>query len=110
MVTSGYRLCRFGRGDGRLEHLPGARGGALAPAFVIGHSWGTLVALALALVYPEAVRSLILLSGYYYPTLRADVSLFSPPAIPVTGDFLRYTVVPPLTAAMLPAMVKRSFA
>ena len=68
------------------------------------------MALALALDYPEAVRSLILLSGYYYPTLRADVALFSPPAIPVIGDFLRYTVVPPLTAAMLPAMVKRSFA
>ena len=83
---------------------------ALEPAVVIGHSWGTLVALALALDYPEAVRSLILLSGYYYPTLRADVALFSPPAIPVIGDFLRYTVVPPLTAAMLPAMVKRSFA
>ena len=83
---------------------------ALEPAVVIGHSWGTLVASALALDYPEAVRSLILLSGYYYPTLRADVALFSPPAIPVIGDFLRYTVVPPLTAAMLPAMVKRSFA
>ncbi len=83
---------------------------ALEPAVVIGHSWGTLVALALALDYPEAVRSLILLSGYYYPTLRADVALFSPPAIPVIGDIMRYTVVPPLAAAMLPAIVKRNFA
>jgi pimeloyl-ACP methyl ester carboxylesterase len=83
---------------------------ALEPAVVIGHSWGTLVALALALDYPEAVRSVILLSGYYYPTLRADVALFSPPAIPLIGDVMRYTVVPPLAAAMLPALVKRSFA
>ena len=82
----------------------------LEPAVVVGHSWGTLVALALALDYPEAVRSLILLSGYYYPTLRADVALFSPPAIPVIGDIMRYTVVPPLAAAMLRAMVERSFA
>jgi pimeloyl-ACP methyl ester carboxylesterase len=83
---------------------------ALEPAIVIGHSWGTLVALALALDYPEAVRSLVLLSGYYYPTSRADVGLFSAPAIPVIGDLMRYTVVPPLAAAMLPLMVKSSFA
>jgi pimeloyl-ACP methyl ester carboxylesterase len=37
------------------------------------------------------------------------VALFSPPAIPVIGDIMRYTVVPPLAAAMLPAMLKRSF-
>jgi pimeloyl-ACP methyl ester carboxylesterase len=80
------------------------------PAVVIGHSWGTLVALALALDYPEAVRSLILLSGYYYPTLRADAVLSSPAAIPVIGDVLRYTVVPPVAAAILPLMVKRNFA
>jgi pimeloyl-ACP methyl ester carboxylesterase len=80
------------------------------PAVVIGHSWGTLVALALALDYPEAVRSLILLSGYYYPTLRADAVLSSPAAIPVIGDVMRYTVAPPLAAAILPVMVKRNFA
>jgi pimeloyl-ACP methyl ester carboxylesterase len=83
---------------------------ALEPAVVVGHSWGTLVALALALDYPETVRNLVLLSGYYYPTLRADVALFSPPAIPVIGDVMRYTVSPPLTAAILPLMVKRIFA
>jgi pimeloyl-ACP methyl ester carboxylesterase len=80
------------------------------PAVVVGHSWGTLVALALALNYPEAVRGLVLLSGYYYPTLRADVALFSPPAIPVIGDLMRYTVVPPMAAAMMPVMVKHAFA
>jgi pimeloyl-ACP methyl ester carboxylesterase len=80
------------------------------PAVVVGHSWGTLVALALALDYPEAVRSLVLLSGYYYPTLRADVVLSSPPAIPVIGDIMRYTVSPPLAAAILPMLIKRSFA
>src|SRR5205085_2296722 len=33
-------------------------------AAVIGHSWGTMVALALALRHPESVRGLVLLSGY----------------------------------------------
>ena len=44
---------------------------------VVGHSWGTMVALALALDHPEHVSGLVLASGYYYPTARADVVLFS---------------------------------
>ena len=49
---------------------------------VVGHSWGTLVALALSLRYPEDVKSLVLLSGYYFPTLRLDVPALASPAIP----------------------------
>jgi pimeloyl-ACP methyl ester carboxylesterase len=56
---------------------------AIERPIVIGHSWGTLVALALALAQPDAVGGLVLLSGYYQPTLRADVPLFLLPAIPV---------------------------
>src|SRR5437870_950122 len=33
---------------------------------VVGHSWGALVALAMALESPEDVSGLVLLSGYYY--------------------------------------------
>ena len=61
---------------------------------VLGHSWGTMVAVSLALQAPTLVRSLVLLSGYYFPTARLDVALFSPPAIPVLGDAMRYTVSP----------------
>src|ERR1700712_3296224 len=42
-------------------------------AIVLGHSWGTLVGLALALRYPDAVQALVLASGYYYANARADV-------------------------------------
>jgi pimeloyl-ACP methyl ester carboxylesterase len=63
-------------------------------AIVVGHSFGTLVALSLALEVPDFVRGLVLLSGYYYPSLRADVPLLSGPAIPVIGDVMRYTVSP----------------
>jgi pimeloyl-ACP methyl ester carboxylesterase len=63
-------------------------------AIVLGHSWGTLVALSMALEVPDFVRGLVLLSGYYYPSLRADVPLLSGPAIPVIGDVMRYTVSP----------------
>jgi pimeloyl-ACP methyl ester carboxylesterase len=42
-------------------------------AVVVGHSWGTLVALAMALDHPGVVSGLVLLSGYYYGTARPDV-------------------------------------
>jgi pimeloyl-ACP methyl ester carboxylesterase len=77
---------------------------------VVGHSWGTNVALALALADPAAVRGLVLLSGYYHPTLRADALLVAPAAVPVLGDLLRHTVSPLLGAALLPVLVKGMFA
>jgi pimeloyl-ACP methyl ester carboxylesterase len=61
-------------------------------AIILGHSWGTLVALALAMKYPQEVQALVLASGYYYPNARADVVILSPPAIPLIGDVLSYTL------------------
>lgn len=76
---------------------------------VVGHSWGTLVALALALAHPKDVSGLVLLSGYYFPTARRDVWLFAPPAIPVVGDVLRYTVSPLLGRLLAPKLVRKVF-
>ena len=39
-------------------------------AIVVGHSLGTLVALAFALDHPRLVSGLVLASGYYFPTPR----------------------------------------
>ena len=77
---------------------------------VLGHSWGAAVALALGLNHPEAVRGLVLLSGYYYPTLRADVLFSAPTAIPILGDLLRYSVSPFIGKLMLPLILKGMFA
>lgn len=77
---------------------------------VLGHSWGTLVSLALALAHPQRVAGLMLLSGYYYPTARADVVLVSPPAIPVIGDVIVNTISPPVARAIFPALSRRIFA
>ena len=77
---------------------------------IVGHSWGTMVALALALDHPEAVSGLVLASGYYYPTPRTDVVLFSPPAIPLLGDLLRHTVAPFVGEAMAPSLFRKMFA
>jgi pimeloyl-ACP methyl ester carboxylesterase len=76
---------------------------------VVGHSWGTLVALALALDHPRHVGGLVLVSGYYYPTPRVDVALFSPPAIPLLGDVLSYTVAPLLGEAFAPKLIDKMF-
>src|SRR3954466_2194140 len=79
-------------------------------AIVLGHSWGTMVAVSLALQSPSLVRSLVLLSGYYFPTARMDAVLSSPNAIPGIGDALRHTVSPPLARLMLPAGIRAMFA
>ncbi|WP_346767126.1 alpha/beta fold hydrolase [Enterovirga aerilata] len=76
---------------------------------VVGHSWGALVALALALDAPERARALLLLSGYYYPTARLDVALLSGPAVPALGDLAAHTVAPILARAVLPGLLKRIF-
>ncbi len=76
---------------------------------VVGHSFGAVVALALALDHPDAVSGLVLLSGYYHPTLRADALLAIPQALPAIGDAIRYTVSPLAGAMMLPLLLKRMF-
>jgi len=76
---------------------------------VLGHSWGTLVAVALALNYPRNVRALILASGYYYPTVRADVLMLSPPALPLVGDVLSHTISPLLGRLLWPIFLRKIF-
>jgi pimeloyl-ACP methyl ester carboxylesterase len=86
-----------------------ARLGVDSPV-VVGHSWGAIVSLALALNHPDSIRGLVLLGGYYFPTHRLDVWAFSPPAIPVIGDVMRYTVSPPIMRWLAPKIIRASFA
>jgi pimeloyl-ACP methyl ester carboxylesterase len=89
------------------------------PALVVGHSWGTLVALQFALQYPGECARLLVISGYYFPTFRPDAALFSVPALPIVGDALCYTIAPllarllarPISARVFsPAPVDEAFA
>ncbi|HEV7263708.1 MAG TPA: alpha/beta hydrolase [Falsiroseomonas sp.] len=82
----------------------------LRPPVVVGHSWGTLVAMALGLADPRAIAGLALAAGYHYPTARADVVAFSPPAVPLLGDVLRHTVAPLFGRLIAPRMIRRMFA
>lgn len=120
-----YRAIAFDRpGFGHSERpggrmwTPEAQASVLAAAFrqlgverpiVVAHSWGALVALALALDHPRQVSGLVLVSGFYYPTPRLDVALFSPPALPLVGDLLSYTIAPLIGEVMAPRLFERMF-
>ncbi|KMO31803.1 alpha/beta fold hydrolase [Methylobacterium aquaticum] len=77
---------------------------------VVGHSWGTIVALALAIQDDRDLgldlRGLVLLSGYYYPGRRADVALIAPLAVPGVGDAAR-AMMPEAVGQMLAPQVFR---
>jgi pimeloyl-ACP methyl ester carboxylesterase len=76
---------------------------------VLGHSWGTLVAVALALDHPEVPRSLVLASGIYFPSARLDAPVLAPPAIPLVGDLLAHTLSPLAARAMWPGWLRMIF-
>lgn len=76
---------------------------------VVGHSWGTLVALAMALDFPKYIRAITLVSGYYYPSARPDTAVLSAPALPGIGHLLRHTLAPVLGRLLWPRLIKRAF-
>ena len=96
------------KAQANLVHLAMKQLG-IARAKVLGHSWGASVAVALGLKHPETVASLILASGYYYPTPRTDVLLLSGPAVPIIGDILRYTLSPILGRLLWPLLMRKIF-
>ena len=73
---------------------------AVERPLVVGHSWGTIVALALAADGRRTLRGLVLLSGSYFPGHRADAALIAPLAIPGLGDAARALVPAKMSAAL----------
>jgi pimeloyl-ACP methyl ester carboxylesterase len=77
---------------------------------VVGHSWGTLVALNMVLEQPDDVGGLVLMSGYYWPTLRLDAPVAGWLAVPLVGDIMRYTVSPLFGRLNAPLVLEAMFA
>jgi pimeloyl-ACP methyl ester carboxylesterase len=73
-------------------------------AVVVGHSWGAVAALAMAIKNPAQVAALVVVSGYYFRTLRPDVLLVAVGALPVLGDLLAHTIAPVLGWLQLPLL------
>jgi pimeloyl-ACP methyl ester carboxylesterase len=82
----------------------------LVRPLVFGHSWGTQVAMNLALDHPDSVGGLVLASGYYFPTARADGLMAAPATVPLLGDLLRHTILPLIGRATAPGMFRKMFA
>jgi pimeloyl-ACP methyl ester carboxylesterase len=74
---------------------------------VVGHSWGAIVAMAMAVRHEADTAGVVALSGYYFWTVRPDVLLAGVGALPIVGDLLRYTVSPLLNWLLMP-LVKRA--
>ncbi len=125
LAAAGYRVLAFDRPGfgystrprGRLwtvDHqaqlmLRALRQLEVAQALVFAHSWGTLVAMAMAALDPGVVRGLVLASGYYYPSFRLDAPLQSGPAIPLLGDAMRFTISPLIARLLTPLQTWRLF-
>jgi pimeloyl-ACP methyl ester carboxylesterase len=81
----------------------------IARPVIVGHSWGSLVALAYGLEFPGQTRGVVLASGYYFPTARPDALMLGPPAIPVLGTLLRHTLSPLAGRLLWPAALRLLF-
>ena len=63
----------------------------------------------MAVRHPADTAGLVLLSGYYFWTLRPDALLVAAGAIPVLGDVLRHTVSPWLGRLLMPLQKRAMF-
>jgi pimeloyl-ACP methyl ester carboxylesterase len=122
----GYRVVVFDRpGFGYSERPSTRKWGAIEQAkllqrawqlldierpVVVGHSWGTLVALAAALEAGQRVAGLVLLSGYYYPTPMARSNVRASPTLAVLPGVLREALMPFAWRLAAPGAVARIFA
>lgn len=77
---------------------------------LVGHSWGTLVALEMALQNQDDTAGLVVIAGYYVATLRPDVLLVAPAAAPLLGAALRNTVAPLFGWLTMPLLKRTVFA
>jgi pimeloyl-ACP methyl ester carboxylesterase len=126
VLAQDYRVVAFDRpGFGHSERprtiawTPAAQADLLSNAMrrlgigsviAIGHSWGTMVALELALRHRKMVGGLLLLGGVYFPESRGDVLLLSIPAVPIIGSFMCRTLSPVIAKALAGAALRKMFA
>ena len=76
---------------------------------VVGHSWGAIVVMAMAVRHEADMAGVVALSGYYFCTVRPDVLLVGVGALPGVGDILRYTISPLLNWLMMPLVKQALF-
>jgi pimeloyl-ACP methyl ester carboxylesterase len=88
----------------RLLHRLGADG-----AVVVGHGFGVLPAIALALRHPRFARALVLVGGIYLPGSPVGRYGRVVPSVPVLGPLARGILTPAIARAAMPALVRALF-
>ena len=88
----------------RLIHMAATRLGVEKP-ILVAHSWGTLVALAYALLYPHQTAAIVLLGGYVFPVRRPDLAMSGVFRLPLLGALLRHTLAPLAVRLMAPRLL-----
>ena len=77
---------------------------------MLGHSWGTLPALELALHETAAVSQTHIVVRLLFSKRALGCADFSVPAIPIIGDVMRYTVSAVLARLLIKRTAKAMFA
>lgn len=77
---------------------------------LVGHSWGSALALAYALDFPRDLSGLVLLAPAVYLS-QDGVSMISKlPAVPFIGDVVNYLFTPLFGASLVRSDLKKAFA
>ena len=79
-------------------------------AVIVGHSAGSLAALTMAVRDPPGTAALVLLSGFYFPRLRADMLITSLFALPPLRQAVAASVAYLFGWLVLPAFLRTVFA
>lgn len=95
---------RQARSVARMLHRLGAH-----DAVIVGHSFGVLPAVALALQHPEFARALVLIAGAYYPGASVGALAAALPSVPLLGPLARATVGPSMARSAIPKLSSAMF-
>ena len=88
----------------RMLHRLGAH-----DAVLVGHSYGVLPAITMALRQQELVRALVLIAGAYFPGATVAQIGGGAPRVPGVGSIARATLAPSLARAALPGLLDAMF-
>ena len=77
---------------------------------LVGHSWGSALALAYALEFPEDLSGLVLLAPAIYLSDDGVSFISKLPAMPVIGDIMNFLFTPLIAASLVRSDLRKAFA
>jgi pimeloyl-ACP methyl ester carboxylesterase len=98
------------RPDGQADAIARLmRKRGIAKAIIVGHSFGGVIAAALAVRHPEMVSGLVLLSPVVYPWKGGVAWYYDAATAPVSGRLFSALVVPPIGLLALDRAIQAVF-